>query len=70
MPLLERGSRKSINMLLVMYCIIGILLFIGILRIIVKRPHSFWDGLMDLFLLDILLEFLGVIIENIGDIFD
>jgi hypothetical protein len=50
--------------------ILGLIVLIGIIRIIFKPSDSFGDLLMDLFLLDWLGDIFVSILENIGDLFD
>ena len=56
--------------LLIGLSIIGLCVFIGIIRIIVKPYNGIVDLFIDLFLIDLLGSLLGTILENIGDILD
>lgn len=56
--------------LIVCLSILGLIIFIGIIRIILKPSDGFLDFFGQLFLIDLLGDLLSAIIESIGDSID
>lgn len=50
--------------------ILAVIVFIGIIRVIVSPPESFFDFILDILLLDLLIDLLQVLFEGIGDSLD
>jgi hypothetical protein len=57
-------------MLTIFLIILAVIVFIGIIRVIVTPPESFFDLILDILLLDLLIDLLQVLFEGIGDSLD
>lgn len=55
-------------MVTVVVCsILGIMLVIGIIRVMFKPSNSWGDFILEILLLDLLVDLLGVILEVLGE---
>lgn len=45
--------------------VLGIIVFIGIIRILINRPNNFGDMMLELFCLDLVGDFLAFALEHI-----
>lgn len=52
------------------YVILGIIILFGIFRVLTKPYSGIFDLILDMLWLDLLVDCLGWIFENIGDICD
>ena len=50
--------------------LLGIIILIGIIRLIIEPANGFWDFMGQLFMLDLLGDVFGWIIETISDFWD
>lgn len=57
-------------MLTILLVILAVIVFIGIIRVIVTPSESFFDFIMDIFLLDLLIDLFVLILEAIADSVD
>jgi hypothetical protein len=57
-------------LLIVCLSILGLIVFIGIVRLIIEPSTGFFDFLGQLFLLDLLMDLFSSIVDSIGDLFD
>lgn len=55
---------------LIFWVIIGVILIAGIIRVAINPYTDFVNFLMEIMLLDFLIDVLGAVFENIGDILD
>ena len=69
---LKTGSTKDIVTILLTIglVILGLLICIGIIRIIVAPYRGFFHCIMELFLLDCLFDFLEWVIDAVRDLWD
>jgi hypothetical protein len=49
----------------IFFIVLGIILFIGIIRLCVNKPSSFGEALMEVLCIDVLGDVLGSILEHI-----
>jgi len=47
------------------FIILGVLVFIGIIRLMINKPDSFGEALFEVFCIDLLFDLLESIFENI-----
>ena len=58
------------TLILIGWIILGIVLVMGIVRVIIRPYNGFLDFILEMFWLDFLLDLLEVVFENISDLFD
>jgi hypothetical protein len=53
--------------MVILWWIIGIILALGIIRVIATPRHGFWQTLLEITWLDLLFDLILSIVENIDD---